>query len=825
MKVSLNWLKEYVNIDIPTDELATLIGARLVEIEEVIDNTHKYDGIYIVRVVECEDIPDTHLHLTKIDDCGIMDSIDPALRDEKGYLTVVCGAPNCHAGMFAAWIAPGATVPATYHTDEPFIIGARNMRGHTSQGMLAALDELDLGEDHEGILELRNEATEYFQPGQKFTDAFPHLVDVIFDIENKSLTHRPDCFGIIGFAREVAGILGQPFETPDWLTPAGKIDPEQYSKIDPSVKLEISISDPTLCPRYEAVILGNSGIIQKFKPQFIGGPTKQDHYLLSAGMRPISHIVDATNYLMLLTGQPLHAFDYDKLVAVGGTDSPKIIVRAAKYGEKLKLLDGKTIEMTPNDIVITSNDIPVALAGAMGGANTEIDANTKRIILESATFSLYNLRKTQMKHGIFSEAITRFTKGQPAELTDYVARAYVKALWKGKAAISPIFDAYPDPIKPASIAVTTDQINSLLGTTYSTDQIKSTLENVNFTVDGDNFTAPYWRTDIHIPEDIIEEVGRLLGYDNIPIDLPRHPFAAARLDDLFGFKSSLRDQLSRLGATEVLTYGFVSKRLISGAGQDPANSYEIVNSISPALECIRQSLVPSLLEKIYINTKSAYDHFALFEMNQIYDKSLGLTEEGVPVQRNHLALVVTDRKSLDSAYYEAELFARQLLASLNIKFTPDCFDSDTPTSKPFEPKRSAIVKAIDGTTIGIIGELRVPVTKHFKVPTYTSALEFDLDALLSLVPVQITKAIRTTEPVSRDLTITVKSDSAYATATAHIAQAFGDAGYDVIISPLSIFRPDGGATDKNISFHLDIYGRDDHESSLDEINQIMEKIS
>ena len=264
--------------------------------------------------------------------------------------------------------------------------------------MLAGADELGFDNEHKTIAEINPKMA---QPGDSLIDVF-ELDDLILDVENKSLTHRPDCFGLIGFAREVAGILGVDFQEPFWpeLTPVHDLP------------IGITITDRELCPRYSCAVFDLPEYGKKHYLTYYG-----DVFLAKAGMRSINSMVDLTNMIMLRTGQPLHAFDYDKLVEVGGINKPEIIVRTAKEGEEIQLLDGKTIQCISEDILITSNNVPVALAGAMGGKNTEIDASTKRVVLESATFSLYNLRKTQMAHGIFSEAITRFTKGQPAAMT------------------------------------------------------------------------------------------------------------------------------------------------------------------------------------------------------------------------------------------------------------------------------------------------------------------------------------------------------------------------------------------------------------------------
>ncbi|MBQ5811959.1 hypothetical protein IIW29_00035, partial [Candidatus Saccharibacteria bacterium] len=288
MRISLNWLKKYVEIPISDEELVRLIGARLVEVEGVIDETTKYNNIYVVRVEKCERIPDTHLTLCQV-------SVGEDL------VQVVCGAPNVREGMLAVWIAPGAVVPASVHEDAPFVIGKRKMQGYESCGMLAGADELDFGEDHSGIVEIEPGLA---RPGDKLADVFG-LNDLILDIENKSLTHRPDCFGIIGFAREVAGILGRQFEydfsrdgslapvvtgpKPSFSVVTSESPRKTYSELSPTIE----ILENDICARYSAIVLEKHGEMEQKYLTWV------DTVLSKSGMKPISSIVDATNYLML----------------------------------------------------------------------------------------------------------------------------------------------------------------------------------------------------------------------------------------------------------------------------------------------------------------------------------------------------------------------------------------------------------------------------------------------------------------------------------------------------------------------------------------------
>lgn len=836
MKISLNWLKKYVDIKIPNDELIRLIGARLVEVEAVNDETHKYDNIYIVRVEKAEKIPDTHLALCQID------------VGKSDLVQVVCGAPNVRAGMLAVWIAPGAVVPASVDEGAPFVIGKRKMLGkYESNGMLAGADELGFDDKHEKIAEIDPKMA---KPGDLLADVF-ELNDLILDIENKSLTHRPDCFGVIGFAREIAGILGEKFDfdssfdTMMLRTRSNLLhlesSPAHYGHTQgrsakPVVRsgsvtdsnLEIKITDPKICPRYSALVLEKHG---ELKQKYL---SMEQILLAKSGMRTIDPIVDATNYLMLLTGQPLHAFDYDKFVKVGQTKKPQIGVRLAKNGEKLLLLDDKEVVLNGDDIVITSGDTPVALAGAMGGKSTEIDENTHNIILEAATFSLYNLRKTQMAHGIFSEAITRFTKGQPAYQTLAVAEQCAAMLSDGFKVVSAA-DDYPKPLSQIVVKITTDAVNDLLGTDYSAAKITKTLENVGFVVTANagkatmNVAVPAWRTDIHIKEDIIEEVGRLLGYDNIVPVLPLHQ--TAEINPMLAFKTQVRQVLRRLGGNEVLTYSFVSGQLLEKSAQDPQNSYKIVNSISPELQYIRQSIVPSLLDKARLNQKIPFDRFALFEMNKVYQKTWGLDQEKVPIEKSQLGFVMAERKNSGTAYYKAKRYAERLLAELNIaaefwpleertksKANQKSQQIDLATMQPFEPKRSAAIVTKSGDVVGVVGEFKNSVRYDFKLEPYLAGFEMNLEGLLANVNTQ--PEIYLGDIEKRDLT--VKTNKTYAKLVDDINKILAKHQLVVEITPLGIYQPEG-AKDKNISVHLEFHDKL-NEKQLKKIMQEMENL-
>jgi phenylalanyl-tRNA synthetase beta chain len=821
MIISVNWLKKFTDIDMPIDQLATLIGERLVEIEEVIDLGEKYKDVIIARVVSCVDMPDSnHLHICTIDDGGVRQGVE---RDDNGYVQVVCGAPNVREGLMVAWLPPEAVVPETFGAD-PFVLGARKLRGHTSNGMLASAKELDLFDDHEGILEVDGDVA----PGTKFAEAY-ELNDHLLDIENKSLTHRPDTFGIIGFAREVAAIQGKAFSTPDWLQ---QLTPHYDDVNSDVVTPSVTIDDPNLSARFQAVVLNGVNGAAK-------SPLAVQTYLARIGMRPINAVVDATNYLMMLTGQPMGIYDYDKILALD--PNAHLHVRSGRDGEPLELLDGRTIELSKEDIVVTAGDTPIGLAGAMGGANTVVDDQTKTILIEAATFNLYSLRATQMRHGVFSEAITRFTKGQPAELAAPVLASVVHLVseWTGATRASQVVEDYPIQTEKVTIDVAASRVNATLGTNDPIEHMLETLKHVEFdasmTCDDENtsdgtlhVTAPYWRADIHIPEDVIEEIGRINSYDSITPTLAKRDFTAVRPSDFDELRARIRESLVRAGANEVLTYSFVHGNILEKAGLDQSNSYRITNSISPDLQYYRQSLTPSLLGLIHPNIKQGYEHFAVFELNKTHPKHLGLTDEQVPVEADSLALTTAGKKSAGgSAYYQAKRMLDYLASNLNLELEYRKVESsDNVVAAPFESRRAAVVAdKKSGVTLGVIGEYKKTVARGFKLPDYAAGFELDTRSLFAAA----STATSDYTPLSRypgserDVCFQVANDVSYGQLVSCVQNVLDGVNLEVTVSPIDIYQAQGSET-KNITLRIKLTAHDRTLSS-DEIAEVISQVT
>ena len=835
MRVALSLSKFYTNIDLtkkPIGELVDRIGSQLGAVEEVISLQEQYAGVLIARVVSCVDHPDSdHLHLCKIDDGGVAQNVE---RDENGHVQVVCGAPNVREGQLVVWLPPGVTVPSTYDK-EPFVLEARKLRGVVSNGMLASAKELAISDDHEGILEVDEEVA----PGTAFAEAY-HLNDHIIDIENKMFTHRPDCFGVLGVYREIAGIYHQQFEGPDWYTN----DKYGLDSEAAALPLEVHNELPELVPRF--VMIPMSGIEVKPSPVWL-----QVH-LMRAGIRPINNIVDITNYLMYLTGQPLHAYDYDKVKALTGGETAEVTVRHPKHGEKIALLNGKEIEPRSEAIMIASGDHLIGVGGIMGGSGAEVDDGTKNIILECATFDMYSVRRTSMAHGLFTDAVTRFNKGQsPLQNLQIVAKAVheVRTLAHGKVAGDVVdLNAVPEATERNSlyppVEVGQAFINARLGLHLTVDEMKLLLQNVEFKVDcdGDRLTvkAPFWRTDIEIPEDIVEEVGRLYGYDHLPLDLPRRDLTPAAKNETLELRSRARPALARAGANEVLTYTFVHGNLMDRVGQDRGLAFQLSNALSPDLQYYRLSLTPSLLDLVHPNIKAGYDEFALFEFNAVYGKS-ELDESGLPKEFARLALVfaadkkVAERSYAGAAYYQARHFLETVMNEFALagKMTYRPLDETefaehklfVQLCRPFEPKRSAVVYNGD-LLVGVVGEYKATVAAALKLPAYTAGFEIFGSALSKGSQKQYTQLPRFPQ-VEQDISVKVPAEVAYGDLYSFMRgqiEANAPEQTKCTLAPIDIYQRPDDAAHKQITLRLTIAS---YERTLkaDEVNALLDTVA
>lgn len=819
------------------DKLVVKIGAQLGEVEAVDRLGERYDNILVVNIVSCKKHPNADkLQVCKVDDGGVAKNVP---RDADGYVQVVCGAPNCRQGLTVAWLPPGCTVPSTWNK-EPFTLEARPLRGEISYGMLASPAELGISDNHDGLLEIAAQEVGLAntKPGTAFKQLFG-LDDTIIEIENKMFTHRPDCFGMLGVARELAGINNRPFRSPDWY-----IEPRQLeAEPDPAVKgLTVSVEIPKLVPRYQALVM--SGISVGPSPIWL------QSFLTRIGAKPINNIVDMTNYLMYVTGQPLHAFDFDKVAREGKAE---ITVRNPKKGEKLSLLDGKTIEPRADAIVIANHQQAIALGGVMGGDNSEIDANTKRIIIESANFDMYNIRKTSMAHGLFTDAVTRFTKGQSPWQTAAVlhkAASMTKELSPDAHVVGKAVDVKKVLTKNPTVHVSAEFINERLGLSLKPIDIKKRLEQVEFSIEhhGDvlEVTAPFWRTDIHQPEDVVEEIGRLYGFDQLPLVLPQRSLLPAVPNPELAFKKRLRQLLSQAGANELLTYSFVHGNLLKKVGQDPNVAFELSNALSPDLQYYRLSLIPSLLDKVHPNIKAGYDQFALFEMNKTHlklHKDDDPNDPGLPAEVAMLALVFSANQKAATQYHGAPFYqARAYLdylaneLGLPLSYQPFTAEPPYPVMKPYDWRRSALV-TVTGTKVilGAVGEFRPDVKRALKLPPFTAGFEVGLNELQEALTITggshylpLAKYPR----VTQDLSFKVANSVSYA-ALANLLQdnllkAASQNGYMHQLEALDIYQPTAKtaatATTKHITFRLKLW-HEERTLTTREVNNLLDELA
>lgn len=814
MKVSLNTIKQFTPVDISVDELVQKINQQLGGVEEVVNLGARYEGAVIVRVAECEKHPDAD----KLNVCMV--------DDGSGALTqVVCGAPNVRPGIMAVWLKPGATVPSTANDPEPFVLTPKELRGVVSNGMLASAKELGIGDDHDGIVELVDADVaegKSLEVGASFAETFD-LNDTIIDIENKMFTHRPDLFGQLGVAREIRAIL-QPEPSAIEHSEQFTDDVDWYWRecsFEGAEGLELHVSNdiPELVPRLMAVALNNVSVGQS--------PMWLKTTLVRWASKPINNVVDLTNYIMLLTAQPTHAYDYDKL------RGQSLSARRANENEQLELLNGKTYNLNPDDIVIADGEGAIGLAGIMGGNNSEVSADTTSVVLEVATFDMYAVRKSAMRHGVFTDALTRFNKGQSYLQNHRVLNRLMQLMGNiaGAQQASDVADLTGEKsIKNQEsihepLRIDASFVNERLGVELNAIQIGNILRPAQFATyqpdDGAEsevlIHAPFWRTDIESPEDIVEEVGRLYGFDKLPRELPlRHTTPAPKNAELV-LKQSIRNQLAKAGANEVLTYSFVHENTLAKVGQDAKHAFKLSNALSPDLQYYRLSVMSSLLEKVHMNYRAGYDQFALFELGKTHFKGeMDEADPSVPNEDSHLALVLTygdKQKPAGGAYYQARNYLEQLIDLQNLEllslseFDLSSDEWGVQLCSAYAPKRSAVI-VNDGQIWGVVGEFSAKVREAFKLPDYSAGFEVHLDILK-----QSEKSYR---PLSRypstwqDISLKVDSSVSYASVfeTAKNAALSAANDIEVELTPQSIYQAEGDSEHKTITLRVTLTHHD-----------------
>jgi len=614
MKLSLNWIKEYVDIEMTPDALSDLLTMAGLEVEGITPVGHALDDIQVGRIVSIR----PHPHAEHLTVC----TVDTG----RERVDVACGAPNVAEGVLAPLILPGGKLP----NGTP--IEAARIRGEESAGMLLAEDEIGLTDDHSGILVLDADAL----PGDRISKVlgFPdHVLDIAIT------PNRPDCANVIGIAREIAAATGQRLRRPAVHLEAGGPPISDLTSV--------TILDPEGCPRYAAGLI--QGVHSGPSPFWIR------YRLHQSEVRSISNLVDVTNYVMLEMGQPLHAFDYDRL------RENRIVVRRAGAGETFTTLDGQARTLSPDHLMICDAERPVALAGIMGGLNSEIFASTENVLIESACFDPVTIRRGSKRLGLSTEASYRFERGADIE---GVLSALKRALslmhrWSGGTIAQGLIDNYPRPWKPPILRLRTGHVNRTLGASLSRADIQYLLQGLEMEVeeaDANDLSVrpPAFRVDISREVDLVEEVARRHGFDRIPLTYPRvRPSEEGDAPEL-RLQEEVRSIMTGVGFSEIITYSFISPDSadILGAGAESAlrSFVGLRNPLTIDQSVLRTSLIPGLMAAVKTNRDHDQKGLRLFE----WGKTFTATEEGpLPVETISLAAVMVGRFQ-DKSWYDHE---------------------------------------------------------------------------------------------------------------------------------------------------------------------------
>ncbi len=526
--------------------------------------------------------------------------------------------------------------------------------------------------------------------------------DTVLEIENKALAHRADCFCQKGLAREVAAITKSEFKDKHWADIPSPTVEKPFT---------LEVQDSNLCPRYTAIVIDNLNL--KTSPKWM------QERLLAAGMRPINTIVDTTNYVMLEIGQPLHAFDYDKLA------DNKIIVRAANEGEVITTLDGSQRQLQAGTVVITDPRQILAVAGIMGGAGSEIGPGTKTIVIESANFEMFAIRRASARLGLRTEASTRFEKGLDPNLTEdglKMAGELILQLIPEARVASKIFDVYPQRVSGVTLEIEFNKICQTIGQKIESQKIMEILNNLGLKtwIKGNLCLVeiPTSRRDLKIAADLVEEVARIYGLENLKPSLPTRELTPALTNSEVVFEREIKQALASLGLNEIYTYSFVSREALVNSGFSPSQCYRLINPLSPKLEYLRPSLVPNLLEAAELNLKYG-DHLAIFELGRTMTKA----SEGLPEEPRILAGLVVGEK-------EDFFTTKGLLEALWEKIALRQVNWEVEEEVGQIYRSGATAKIVSGErSFGKMGQLAPKLTDIYNLPATTYVFELDLAAL------------------------------------------------------------------------------------------------
>lgn len=791
MRVSLNWLKEYIDIDHSPKELAHMLTMSGLEVEGIEPVGQSLDNIIIARIVSVAKHPNADRLTNCLVDTG------------KEQVPVVCGAPNVMEGAKVAMALPGITLPGG------IVVKKGKIRGELSMGILLAEDEMGLTDDHSGIMILPDDS----ETGASLTSVFP-LKDYILDI---SLTpNRPDCASVIGVAREIAALTGNTIRMPNI----------KYEETGTPINelAGVIIEDASGCPRYAA------GMIQGVE---IGtSPFWMRYRLHTSGIRAISNVVDISNYVLMEMGQPLHTFDYRMLAG------HRIVVARAKDGDNFTTLDGQERTLNGRHLMIRDAEKPVALAGIMGGINSEIKADTRDVLVESAFFDPITIRKGAKTLGLATEASWRFERGIDIGGVSSALKRSLSLLGEltGGKVCRGIIDNYPAPYKPPLIELRVKKTNEYLGISLTRDQIFPYLRSLQMDVqdiDADRVLVkpPSFRVDIEREIDLIEEVARMHGYDNIPVTFPMMSSDSEADDPSIKLHDQSCAIMTGMGFSEIITYSFVSPDSADklGAGEDSylRSFVKLQNPLTVEQSVMRTSILPGLLDTIKENIDNGEQDLKFFEWGNVFIRR---DSEPLPAEKIVLAGIMTgpyEQKAWHNTLRETDFF--------DIKGSVEVFLKSL-GYKDAVFKRDGIVTGYDqdtscgiyisGRCIGHVGRVAPEVMDRFDIKAKSAFIfEVDIDALAEkdLEPVIKYLPFSRFPAVKRDLTIIVDEN----TESSLIRDTINREGGNLVesVTVFDVYKGEKiGANRKTVSLRIMYRSR---EETLDgnRINKLHEKIT
>ena len=744
MNVSVKWLKEYVDFELSPEALAERLLMLGMEIESIKQLGEGLDRVVVGRINTVE----KHPKADKLVLCNVDVGADTDAQ-------IVCGAPNAREGLIAPVALIGAQLP------NGLTIKRANIRGEESQGMLCSEMELAISDEASGLMELPDD----IQIGAPLVKAL-RLDDVVLELE--ITPNRPDCLSMIGVAREVSVITESPLKLPEVNVQQGTADIQNLTSV--------TIDAPDLCPRYAARVI--RGV--KIAPS----PAWLQHRLEAIGVGTINNIVDITNYVLMEYGHPLHAFDYHRLA------ENRIVVRRAEPGETLKTIDAEERELTPDMLVIADAENPVALAGVMGGFDSEITDQTADVLLESAYFDPPSIRKTSKALGMHTEASHRFERGADPEgvipAINRAAQLIVEIA--GGEICAGIVDVYPGKREAINIKLRPERANFVLGTEIEEDQMRGILTRLGFVVsDAFEVTVPTFRPDVSQEIDLVEEIARVYGFDNIPTTLPRGDIPIPKTDSKENLRGEVKTYLLQCGMMEAMNYAFYHPDVfdrIRLAPTDPLRqAVQIANPLSEDQSIMRTTLLPSLLANAQRNRNHQINDVQFFECSKVFIPN-GKGEYPNEPERvagiivGNLGAGVYSDPFRPADFFDVKGVVEGILDRCGISdYT--IVHTDHPA---FHPGRRAEIR-VEDKTLCVFGEAHPEALENYDLPHKAYLFELDFERLIDAVePMKQFETIPIYPSVNRDLAIVLDADTPASRPTEIIKSAGGE-----LVSSLHLF--------------------------------------